>query len=237
MEVDMYSIETLRKVVALMNERGAEIDGIPVEQVKLCISKGNVKIGKVMNVSLPPILSCANCSGCSRLCYDIKACAQYPNTVISARMRNYSILKRDRARYFALIEQAISRRRKNKYFRWHVAGDIVDIDYFDNMVRIAREHDDFTFWTYTKNYRVVNAWCAEHGRENIPRNFSIMFSEWRGMPMDNPYHFPEFSVLFDGEKCPRGAWSCNLDGKGNCENCLAAHRGCPFSESVYCDVH
>ena len=228
----MYSIETLRKVVALMNKRGAEINGTPVEQVKLCISKGNVKIGKVMNVSLPPILSCANCAGCSRLCYDIKACAQYPNTVIDARMRNYSILTRDRARYFALIEQAISRRRSHKFFRWHVAGDIVDIDYFDNMVRIAREHDDFTFWTYTKNYRVVNAWCAEHGKEAIPSNFSIMFSEWRGMPMDNPYHFPVFSVVFKDEEKPQGFYC-----PGNCHICKECKRGCVVGESVYCMEH
>ena len=228
----MYSIETLRKVVRLMNERGAEINGIPVEQVKLCISEGNVKIGRVMNVSLPPILSCANCAGCSRLCYDIKACAQYPNTVIDARMRNMSILTRDRARYFALIDAAISRRRSHKYFRWHVAGDIVDIDYFDNMVRIARRHPDFVFWTYTKNYKVVNAWCAEHGRDAIPANFSIMFSEWRGMPMDNPYNFPQFSVVFKDEEKPQGFYC-----PGNCDICKSAGRGCVVGESVYCMEH
>lgn len=228
----MYSIETLRKVVRLMNERGAELEKVPVEQIPLCISKGNRKIGRVMNVSLPPIKSCANCAGCSKLCYDIKACAQYPRTVIDARMRNYSILKRDMARYFALIEQAISRRRNNKFFRWHVAGDIVDIDYFDNMVRIAREHADFTFWTYTKNYRVVNEWCAEHGRENIPANFSIMFSEWRGMPMDNPYGFPQFSVVFKDEEKPQGFYC-----PGNCDICKFARRGCVVGESVYCMEH
>ena len=228
----MYSIETLRKVVRLMNERGAALDAEQLENIKLCISGGNRKIGRVMNVSLAPILSCANCAGCSKLCYDIKACAQYPNTVIDARMRNMNILKRDRARYFALIEQAISRRRKNKYFRWHVAGDIVDIDYFDNMVRIAREHADFVFWTYTKNYKVVNAWCAEHGRDAIPANFSIMFSEWRGMEMRNPYGFPQFSVVFKDEVAPQGFYC-----PGNCDICKSAGRGCVVGESVYCMEH
>ena len=228
----MYSIETLRKVVRLMNERGAELNSVPVEQIKICISKGNRKIGRVMNVSLPPILSCANCAGCSKLCYDIKACAQYPNTVIDARMRNMSILKRDRARYFALIDAAISRRRSHKFFRWHVAGDILDADYFSNMVAIAARHPDFTFWTYTKNYAVVNAWCAEHGRENIPANFSIMFSEWRGMPMDNPYKFPEFSVVFKDEVAPQGFYC-----PGNCDICKSAGRGCVVGESVYCMEH
>ena len=228
----MYSIETLRKVVFLMNTRGAEINGIPVEHVKLCISAGNRKIGRVMNVSLPPILSCANCAGCSKLCYDIKACMQYPNTVIDARMRNYSILTRDRDEYFRRIDAAMSRRRTNKYFRWHVAGDIVDRDYFDRMVENARRHPDFVIWTYTKNYRVVNHWCAEHGRENIPANFSVMFSEWRGMPMENPYGFPQFSVVFKDEVKPQGFYC-----PGNCDVCKAAGRGCVVGESVYCMEH
>ena len=228
----MYSIESLRKVVHLMNTRKRELERIPVEQIPLCISKGNRKIGLVMNVSLPPILSCANCSGCSKLCYDIKACLQYPATVIDARMRNYSVLMRDRDGYFSRIEQAISRRRKNKFFRWHVAGDIVDADYFDRMVGIAARHPDFVFWTYTKNYAVVNAWCAEHGADSIPANFSVMFSEWRGMPMNNPYHFPEFRVVFKDETRPSGFYC-----PGNCDICKQAKRGCPSRETVYCMEH
>ena len=226
-----YKVETLRALMARMQALLAMYMALPVEQIKICISAGNRKIGRVMNVSLPPILSCANCSGCSRICYDIKACLQYASCM-DARIRNLAILKLDRARYFALIEHAISRRRTNKYFRWHVAGDIIDIDYFDNMVRIAREHPDFIFWTYTKNYKVVNAWCEEHGREKIPANFSIMFSEWRGMPMVNPYNFPQFSVVFKDEQKPRGFYC-----PGNCDICKAAGRGCVVGESVYCMEH
>jgi len=228
----MYTNETIKKCVGMMHKRGAELSALPVEQIKICISAGNRKIGRVMNVSLPPVLTCANCSGCVHLCYDIKACMQYPNTVIDARMRNHAILTRDRTEYFKRIEQAISRRRKNKYFRWHVAGDIVDIDYFDNMVRIAQEHSDFVFWTYTKNYKVVNAWCAEHGKDAIPSNLSVMFSEWRGMSMDNPYNFAEFRVVFKDEQKPQGFYC-----PGNCDVCKAANRGCVARETVYCMEH
>lgn len=228
----MYSIESLAKAVALMQKRGAELNSIPVDDIKMCISAGNRKIGRVLNVSLPPILSCANCSGCSRLCYDIKACLQYPATVIDARMRNYTILLRDRDEYFRRIEEKISRRRKNKFFRWHVAGDIIDLDYFDRMVGIAARHPDFVFWTYTKNYAVVNAWCEEHGKENIPANFSIMFSEWRGMPMDNPHGFAEFRVVFKDETPPTGFYC-----PGNCDICKESGRGCPSRETVYCMEH
>lgn len=228
----MYSIETIQKVVRALNTRKAELDAMPVEQIRLCISAGNRKIGRVMNVSLPPVLSCANCKECMHLCYDIKACVQYANTVIDARMRNYSVLLRDRDGFFARIDAAITRRRKNKFFRWHVAGDILDTDYFDRMVKIAREHADFVFWTYTKNYSAVNAWVAEHGKDAIPANFSVMFSEWRGMPMENPYGFAEFKVVFKDEKKPVGFYC-----PGNCDICKEKMRGCLVQETVYCNEH
>lgn len=228
----MYSIESIKKVVRLMNTRRAELLNTPVADIRMAISKGNRKIGRVMNVSLPPILSCANCRECKFLCYDIKACLQYPATVIDARMRNWAVLQQSRDEYFGRIDDAISRRRKNKYFRWHVAGDIVDGDYFARMVDIARKHPDFVFWTYTKNYKVVNAWCAEHGRENVPANLTVMFSEWRGMPMENPYEFPEFRVVFKGETPPKGHYC-----PGNCDICKAANRGCVAGETTYCMEH
>lgn len=228
----MYSEKSLRKVIKLMKEHGKMLAKIPVEDIKMAISKGNRKIGRVMNVSLPPLLSCANCSGCSKLCYDIKACLQYPDTVIDARMRNLTILQKDREEYFRRINDAISRRRLHKFFRWHVAGDIVDADYFARMVEIARRHPDFKFWTYTKNYAVVNRWVDENGRDALPANLSVMFSEWRGMPMDNPHGFPEFRVVFKDETPPAGFYC-----PGNCDVCKEINRGCIAGETTYCNEH
>ena len=235
----MYSINSIKKTVHLMNETIRKYSAVDVDAIKMCISSGNRKIGRVMNVSLPPIITCTNCSECKHFCYDIKACLQYPGTVIDARVRNYIVLMKDRQEYFERIDRAISRRRKNKYFRWHVAGDIIDADYFARMIGTARRHKDFKFWTYTKNYNVVNEFCRVNGRDAIPGNFSIMFSEWDGMPLENPYNFPVFTVkmqagnknhpeaYFDGlYKCP-----------GNCDVCKANGRGCIYAESVYADEH
>ena len=202
----------------------------------MAISKGNRKIGRVMNVSLPPIVTCANCSGCKNLCYDVKACLQYPNTVIDARVRNWSIFMKDRDEYFARIDAAMNARRKNKYFRWHVAGDIVDYDHFDRIINNARKHPDFIIWTYTKNYSVVNAWIEKNGRDAMPNNFTVMFSEWRGVPMINPYNMPEFRVVFkDDANKPDPA--SNYYCPGNCDICKACNRGCVAGETVYCNEH
>ena len=212
-----------------MREAEAKYDSIPVRDITMCLSDGNTKIGHTLNVSLPPIISCGNCKECSKLCYDIKACNQYPNTVIDARIRNWVILNKDRELYFYTINKAVERRRKNKYFRWHVAGDIKDQDYLNNMVEIAKKHAEFKFWTYTKMYDVANDYADNHP---IPDNLSIMFSEWRGMPMENPHGFPEFRVVFKDEEEPKGFYC-----PGNCDVCKKANRGCIAGEIVYCKEH
>lgn len=230
----MYSNDSIRKVLRMMSERKRELVADHVENIPMCISNGNRKIGKTLNVSLPPIMTCANCKECKYLCYDVKACLQYPNTVIDARIRNLVILLKDRDEYFNRIQRKLNKRKANKAFRWHVAGDIIDYDYFDRMVSIARLNPDFTFWTYTKNYSVVNEWIKNHGGNKVylPSNLSVMFSEWRGMPMVNPYGLAEFRVVFKDEEKPNGFYC-----PGNCDICLKAKRGCIINETTYCNEH
>lgn len=226
-----YTKETILKVTRKAYEVTNMYREKGLGSVKICISKGNRKIGRVMNVSLMPILSCGNCKECSKLCYDIKACVQY-NGVIPARVRNTLLAKENRDVYFAEIDKACSRRKVNKYFRWHVAGDILDFDYLENMIKIARNHPEFKFWTYTKMYGIVNEYCEKYGKENIPSNLTILFSEWRGMPLDNPFNFPIFTVRFKGEEAPK-MHCC----PGNCDICKANGHGCPNGESSYVDEH
>ena len=89
-------------------------------------------------------------------CYELKAYLIYASC-LDARARNTVLLMRDRKEYFNRIEKRLARRRKGlKAFRWHVGGEIIDTDYFANMVRIAKLFPEWRFWTYTKNYTAVN---------------------------------------------------------------------------------
>lgn len=230
----MYNKNTIKKVMVKAYALRKELE--KQEGLKVSISRGNRKIGCVMNVSTMPIMACGNCKECKGYCYDIKACVQYRN-VLYARIKNFVLATQDRDNYFAQIDEAISRRRTNKFFRWHVAGDILDSDYFARMVSIARLHPDWTFWTYTKMFSIVNAWIDANGP--LPRNLHVMYSEWEGMPMDNPHNLPVFACrlkagnpsrpadYFDGlHRCP-----------GNCDLCIKAGRGCVAGESSYADEH
>ena len=236
-----YKPETIAKVVKNLKEKvayfRAEIaSGNNPTRVR--ISDGNKKIGKVLNVSLAPILTCGNCKECKGYCYDIKACNQYKN-VTAARAYNTALLTIDRNVYFGSIRYKISKRRKNKFFRWHVAGDIVDLGYFAEMVKIAREFPKFVFWTYTKMYRIVNMYCELNGKESIPDNLHIMFSKWDGLPMDNPYKFPVFACkLKAGNVDTSEDWFAKVyKCPGNCDLCKEKKLGCIGGIDTYADEH
>ena len=239
----MFTNDSIKKAVKLMNATITKYSVKSIDEINMCISKGNRKIGRVMNVSLPPIISCGNCKECKHFCYDIKACLLYANTVIDARVRNYMILKKDIDEYFRRIDNAMTRRRTNKYFRWHVSGDIISLDYFSRMVENARRHPEFVMiWTYTKMYSIVNEYVKNNGGSiaaALPNNFHVMFSEWDGMPIDNPYGFPVFSVkMIDGNINHAPEYFDNLyQCPGNCDICKKLFRGCIAGESTYCNQH
>jgi len=235
----MYKKETIKKYLEMARYYMEKYSNAREDELKLCISKRNVKV-PCMNVSTAPIIACFNCSHCMDYCYDVKACLRFPEHVLEKRVINYVLATKYRSRYFAEIDKLFTARRKCKFFRWHQAGEILDMDYLQEMVNTALRHPDWKYWTYTKVYGLVNQFCRMHGGRNaIPENLVIMFSGWDGVPMENPYGFPEFHCkLKDGNtdhgpeffeslyKCP-----------GACGICIESGRGCPFGESAYADEH
>lgn len=211
---------------------------LPIDNLHVSISSGNDKIGHAWNVSLLPILTCPNCGECMKLCYDIRDCIRYgkseKNNVIRARAKNTAILLRDREKFFSEINTFMDRYNgKYKMFRYHVGGELKDMDYFREMNNSAVNHPDWQVWSYTKNYKAVNKFCETFGLDAIAKNLSMMFSEWRGMEMVNPFDFPEFRVVFKGEVIPENVWIC----PGNCDICKTAKRGCIYHETVYAKEH
>lgn len=232
----MYSNETLKKLANLFKLHVSKIENGEII-ARVHISKGNSKIGKVLNVSTVPVMDCKNCKECSKLCYAINSYVRYTNTCVPAWTDNSYLARNNRQFYFNSIRETLKRRKRNLYFRWHVAGEIQDMDYLENMVAIAKDFPNFKFWTYTKMYELVNLYCDMNGGKSaIPGNLVIMFSEWRGMPMFNKYGFPEFRVVFnsdDNKPDEKTNWFC----PGNCDICKKACRGCIVGETTYCHEH
>ena len=186
-----------------------------IHDKKISISAGNSKMGYIPSVSLPPITTCAAGCACAKKCYAAKLC-RVRLTVRNAYQRNLDILKNDRDGYFLQVKAAAM---VSRYFRFHVSGDIPDIEYLDRMVKLAQELPGTTFLVFTKQYNFVNNFM-QHGQ--IPSNLKIIFSAWPGMPMDNPHNMPVAHVIFKGQE-PADHWKiCG----GNCSDCACRGVGC-----------
>ena len=176
------------------------------------ISPGNTKLGKIPNISLPPLQTCVPDAPCREgKCYALKAWRQYPN-VRKAWRYNLGLYLIDPDRYFFKIDEYI--RTKNvRYFRWHVAGDIPDRKYFVLMNRTAYRNPDILFLCYTKKYQ----YCSNVG----PNNLRLVASAWPGYPMsldlvrtpiawlshDDRLEFPVYKDR-DMIKCPNKCDEC-----------------------------
>ena len=182
---------------------------------RVSISKGNSKMGYIHSVSLPPVITCAKGCACAKKCYAAKLCRLRPN-VRKAYERNLRILQNNMDDYFHQVAEDAA---LQKYFRFHVSGDIPDMNYLDRMVKLAEDLPGTTFLAFTKQYNFINNYLQY---AEIPGNLKIIFSAWTGMHMDNPHNLPVANVIFKGTE-PRDDWKiCG----GNCAECACRNVGC-----------
>ena len=163
-----------------------------LNNVKVSISDGNSKMGRIPSVSLPPVITCAENCRCAKKCYAKRLCNLYPN-VREAYARNLEIYSKLPDEYFAQIDQVIT---MSRYFRFHVGGDIPDPAYLEKMMRLAEKHPHCEILAFTKQYEMCNDWL-DHNRK--PENMHLIFSAWPGMEMNNPHDLPVAQVIFRGQ--------------------------------------
>lgn len=89
------------------------------------ISVGNIKLGKIFNVNLPPIITCAYRVPCMKKCYAMKAYRAYPNAR-NAWNDNLNLYTLNKDEYFASIINQLKKKKHFDRFRWHSSGDILD---------------------------------------------------------------------------------------------------------------
>lgn len=197
----------------------------------LSISKGNSKMGSIQSISLPSVVTCRSCD-CQKKCYARKLERLRPS-VAKAYQRNLEVLQSDPDTYWREVEASIM---MSRFFRFHVSGDIPDLNYLEHMVDISDRNKHCQILCFTKKYEIVNGFI-ESGRE-IPANLHIIFSAWVGLNMVNPFSFPEAHVRYrDGSTTAKdGAVECG----GNCTECATTDSGCWIlknGEQVIFDEH
>jgi hypothetical protein len=176
------------------------------------ISKGNRKLGGVMNISTSPRTGCPEGVPCAHEgCYAFKAYRLYPGTR-KAWSRNERVARRHPDSYFMQIAARVAA-AKPRLFRWHVAGDILNENYLRGMCRIAAENPSTHFLAFSKAFDIVNRY---EDLEAVPSNLVIVFSAWPGMKFANPHSHP-VAWMQDGTelRIPKDALLC----PGGCEHC------------------
>ena len=174
--------------------------------LKVTISHGNKKMGAIPSVSLPPVVTCHNCETCAKKCYAVKLARIYKN-VRQSWEHNFDALRADRDAYFMQVKASAM---VSGFFRFHVSGDIVDMDYLDRMCKLARECKKTEFLAFTKNYRDCNTYFVNHRK---PRNLHLIYSlPFDGAIIENPHEFPTARVILKGQEPKAADKVCG----GNC---------------------
>ena len=167
-------------------------------------------MGKTPSVSLPPIKSCGNCKDCASKYYANQAYRQY-TTTRAAYDNNYKMATTSHYKYFKEIQEYVSKRSPN-YFRWHVSGDILNQEYFNDMVQIAEEYPNTKFLCFTKMYDIVNFYLKE---QTLPPNLNIFFSIWLDNRIPNIHRLSTARTVNKGDTDKYEGFKC----EGNCSTC------------------
>lgn len=188
------------------------------ENLRVSISAGNEKMGRIPSISLLPLITCAGgaCCVCAAKCYAAKIAALRPS-VLKAYARNTAIALHAPAAFWEQFRAAVA---GSRFFRVNVAGDIPTPAFFAELVKTAAAFPHCTILAFTKRAEIVNAWIAGNGA--LPENLKIVYSNWGNCAAPNPYNLPVSEVIFKGET-PADNWKiCG----GNCYNCACRGIGC-----------
>lgn len=182
------------------------------------ISGKNQKMGAVASVSTLPFITCpARCKGtCGGDCYAAKLANLRPS-VLRSYANNTALAMLRSGKYWQDVNRAMCGVR---FFRFHVSGDIMNAEYFANMVDACIANPHCETLVFTKRYEIVNAYIKTFG--DLPANLHILFSGWENLNPVNPYNLPETNVYSRGEE-PRETW---LLCGGNCFECGCRGVGC-----------
>lgn len=145
------------------------IQGVPT------ISVGNIKLGRIHNINLPPPIVCKGKPCLKNGCYAMKAYRLHPS-VRQSWNNNFYSFKKSPSKYFSDIIRLIKGKRiPVTHFRWHSAGEIPNQTYLNGMFRVAEAFPSIKFLVFTKRYFL--------NFEGCPSNLQVLFSTWPKMKL------------------------------------------------------
>lgn len=198
--------------------------------MKLSISKGNTKMGKVASISHTPVAGCGKGIPCAKDCYAMKAFKMYKN-VRNSWQGNLDAWNEDGLEYFAVLRAWIEKNRP-RFFRFFVAGDIPDDTYLALMLETADMFPGTKFLCFTKRHDLFADPSLLRVLDTIP-NLSIIASMWPCWG-DPGIGLPRVWMQDGSEtRIPDNAIQCI----GNCETCGMCFSLRNLGRDVYFNKH
>ncbi len=125
---------------------------------------------KIVNFTLPALITCPNAGACSMGCYARQGTYLFSNVKIK-HQANLNATK-DLKSFKTGINSEIAK-LKPSHVRIHDAGDFYSFDYFKVWIEIAETNPSIMFYAYTKQVSMVKEFSLQYGK-TLP--IKIIFS-------------------------------------------------------------
>lgn len=229
------------------------------KDMKVSLSNGNNKIGKgVWSFSTLPGSECLSittkgkltdikgtctgvCEECENgSCYAIKSARLHHNACIPAWGKNTLMIRNDIDGLFSQIKTHCIK-KKVKYLRYNVAGEIENKNQLLYLVELAKECPDTIIYFYTKRFNLIDEYYNKDGKK-FPDNLICNISRWHSNTKD--YNFDELGLnvfayddgtdeeLKDWVHCPAVSSKGHSTGI-KCSQCQRCMKGNGTKTAVY----
>jgi hypothetical protein len=140
--------------------------------------------------------------------------------VKESHIHNLACFVSDSNQYFNDIIDFLNGLVSYRYFRWHSSGDIVNKEYFEGIIKVAKKCKSVRFLCFTKKFEIVNDYLNEGGK--IPNNLKVVFSAWdKNFKVPNPHNLPVTYVDFNDSSLNPEIPELAIPCTGACPECLA----------------
>ena len=154
---------------------------------------------------------CVNCGSCKDACYNNQAYRQYPTKAI-ADLRTLLHIINTPLKTMGAIAQ---RTRNLRVVRLNGSGEIHNQAILDNYIKLAKLNPLTIYYTYTKNYKLLEG-------KKLPKNLIINISQFGSMDVDMSKYAKNTNVFktisqkdFDATEETKTIKKCIND----CSNC------------------
>ena len=178
--------------------------------MKVKISKGNMKLGKIPNSSLIPVKDCINSKWCKNVCYAKKAWRLYPSAR-KAWTINSKIIHSDMEQWKNDHIEWVQK-HEPKLFRFFQAGDVISKEHFDKIKEICEACPNTKFIMFTKAFKFIDY--------PIPLNLCVVLSLFPKMKVpDRLAYLPRAYYYENSDDYADKRFLKALECHGGCDHC------------------